>query len=59
LGIAVATDAANDGPTKDPQLFLQENSYTTAQGQQLVNTQPMEKQQLASRPGSAPDGGQK
>jgi hypothetical protein len=38
---------------KDPQIFRQENSNPYAQGHQLVNTQPMKKEQLASRPGSA------
>jgi hypothetical protein len=38
---------------KDPQIFRQEDSDLSAQGHQLVNTQSMKKEQLASRPGSA------
>jgi hypothetical protein len=48
-GTASASDAGNGDPKKDPQMFQQQNSDTTAQGQQLINKQPMEKQQPASR----------
>ena len=54
-----ASETGNDGPKKDPKMFQQQNSDTTAQGQQLINTQPMEKQHPANRPGSAPGGSPK
>jgi hypothetical protein len=60
LGTAAATDAVNDGPKKDPQAFRQLNSDQAAQGQALINEQPMEKkQQPANRPGSERGGSQK
>ena len=42
----------SDGPKKDPQAFRQLNSDKTVQGQDLVNGQPMDKQQPANRPAS-------
>lgn len=54
-----ASETGNDGPKKDPKMFQQQNSNTTAQGQQLINEQPMEKQQAANRPGSARGGSPK
>jgi hypothetical protein len=39
----------NDGPKKDPQAFQKLNSDKTVQGQDLVNEQPMDKQQPANR----------
>jgi len=58
LGTAAATDAVNDGPKTDPQMFRQGNSDSAAQGQQLINKQPIEKQQPANRPGSERTGSQ-
>jgi hypothetical protein len=43
-GATDASDTANGGPKTDRQVFQQQNSDTTAQGQQLINTQPQEKQ---------------
>jgi hypothetical protein len=37
----------NDGPKKDPKTFQQQNADTAAQGQDVINTQPFEKQSLA------------
>jgi hypothetical protein len=42
----------SDGPKKDPQAFRQLNSDKTVQGQDLVNEQPMDKQQPANRSAS-------
>jgi hypothetical protein len=58
-GTAGASDTGNEGPKEDPKMFQQQNSNTTAQGQQLINTQPMEKQQPASRPASERGASQK
>jgi hypothetical protein len=43
-GTTDASDTANGGPKTERQMFQQQNSDTTAQGQQLINTQPQEKQ---------------
>jgi hypothetical protein len=48
---AAASDTGNDGPKTDPKMFQQQRSDNTVQGQQLINEQPMEKQQAANRPG--------
>lgn len=48
-GTAGASATGNDGTKKDRLMFQQQNSDTAAQGQQLINTQPMEKQQPANR----------
>ena len=58
-GTAGARDTGNDGPKKDPKMFQQQRSDNTVQGQQLINEQPMEKQQAANRPGSERGGSQK
>lgn len=58
-GTAGASAAGNDGPKTDPKMFQQENSDTAAQGQQLINKQPMEKQQPANRPASERGASQK
>jgi hypothetical protein len=41
-----------NGPKKDPQAFRELNSDQNVQGQQLVNEQPVDKQQPANRPAS-------
>lgn len=47
-----ADSPSSDGPKKDPQTFRQLNSDKSVQGQELVNGQPMDKQQPANRPAS-------
>jgi len=37
----------NDGPKKDPKTFQQQNADTASQGQDVINTQPFENQNLA------------
>jgi len=58
-GTAGARDSGNDGPKKDPKMFQQQRSDNTVQGQQLINKQPLEKQQAANRPGSERGGSPK
>lgn len=48
-GTAGASGTGNDGPKHNPKEFQQENSDIAAQGQGLVNEQPMDKQQPANR----------
>jgi hypothetical protein len=48
-GTAGVNATGNDGPKQNPKEFQQQNSDKTAQGQQLINAQPMEKQQPANR----------
>jgi hypothetical protein len=57
-GAAGASDTVNRGPKADRQMFQQQNSDKPAQGQQLINEQPQEKQQPANRPASGRDGSQ-
>jgi hypothetical protein len=56
---AGASDTGNSGPKTDRQMFRQQNSDSTAQGQQLINEQPSEKQRPANRPASERGAGQK
>jgi hypothetical protein len=58
-GTAVASDTGNDGPKTDPKMFQQQRSDNTVQGQQLINAQPLEKQQAANRPASEQGGSPK
>ena len=53
-----ASTAMDDGTKTDRQMFQQQNSDLSAQGQQLINEQPMEKQQPANRPGNERIGSQ-
>jgi hypothetical protein len=43
-GTAKTRSGGNDGPKKDPQTFQQQRSDKSQQGQELINTQAMEKQ---------------
>lgn len=58
-GTAGARDTGSDGPKTDPKMFQQENSDKAAQGQELINSQSMEKQQATNRPASERGAGQK
>ena len=58
-GAGGARDPANGGPKTDRQMFQQQNSDKVVQGQQLINAQPLEKQQPANQPGSEQGGIQK
>ena len=46
---AGASATGHDGPKQNPKEFQQENSDIAAQGQGLINAQPIEKQQPANR----------
>jgi hypothetical protein len=56
---AAASDARNDEPKEDPRMFQQQSSDESVQGQQLINEQPMKKQQPANRPASERGGSSK
>ncbi len=58
-GTAGASDTGNDGPKTDPKMFQQQRSDNSVPGRQLINEQPMEKQQPANRPGSERGGSSK
>jgi hypothetical protein len=49
-GTAAANDTGNSGGKTDRQIFRQQNSDSAAQGQELINKQPVENQQPANRP---------
>lgn len=51
-GTVAAGSPGSDGPKKDPQAFRKLNSDPNVQGQQLINEQPVDKQQPANRPAS-------
>ena len=51
-GTAASGSPGSDGPKKDPRAFRQLNSDKNVQGQQLINEQPLDKQQPANRPAS-------
>jgi len=51
--------AANDGPKEDPSMFQQQSSDESVQGQELINEQPIKKQQPANRPASERGGSSK
>ena len=48
-GTVGASATKNDGPKTDPKMFQQQRSDKSVQGQQLINVQPIEKQQPANR----------
>jgi hypothetical protein len=58
-GTPGAATPANDGPKTNRQMFRQQNSDKSAHGQQLINEQPLDKQQAANRPGRERSGIQK
>jgi len=58
-GTTGASNAGNDGPKEDPNVFQQQSSDVSVQGQQLINEQPMKKQQPANRPASERGGSSK
>lgn len=58
-GAAGVHDPAKGGPKTDRQMFQQQNSDKVVQGQQLINEQPLEKQQPANRPASEQGGSPK
>lgn len=58
-GTAAASDGGNSGGKTDRQMFRQQNSDSAAQGQELINKQPTEKQQPANRPASEGGASQK
>ena len=49
-GTTGTSNAGNDRPKEDPRMFQQESSDESVQGQELINEQPMKKQQPANRP---------
>lgn len=51
-GAAGTSDSASGGPKTNRQMFRQQNSDSTAQGQELINKQLTETQQPANRSGS-------
>lgn len=51
-GTVAAGSPGSDGPKKDPQAFRKLNSDPNVHGQQLINEQPLDKQQPANRPAS-------
>ena len=58
-GATDASDTANGGPKTERQVFQQQNSDTTAQGQQLINKQPQVKQSLSNKSSSERGASQK
>jgi hypothetical protein len=58
-GTTGSSKAGNDRPKDDPSIFQQQSSDESVQGQQLINEQPMKKQQPANRPASERGGSSK
>lgn len=59
MGLLAQLPPRTDGPKTNRKMFQQQNSDKSAQGQQLINEQPLDKQEAANRPGRERSGIQK